>query len=84
MTKSEWLVWKRISGWKESEIRRTGWPDFMVVSGDGPFCLEVKTAKEPVTKEQKRMHEILATKGIPTYIVRDGWCEQLQMRLSNP
>ena len=69
MTKSEWLVWEHVSSWQDSEILKTGWPDFLVVCGGSIYCLEVKTGKEPVTDRQKKMHEILRKAGIETFIV---------------
>ena len=82
MTKSEWIVWKNIDRVKSCEIQKNGWPDFLVAHEDKLYCLEVKTGTEPITADQKRMHALLARKGIETYIIRDGWCEKLGKRFS--
>ena len=83
MTKSEWRVWEHVSSWKDTEILKCGWPDFLVRCGGGSlYCLEVKTGNEPVTDRQKKMHEMLRKAGIETFIIRDGWCEELQKRFA--
>jgi hypothetical protein len=82
MPEAERLVWEHVSSWEDSEILKCGWPDFLVAHAGSIYCLEVKTGNDPIRDKQKRVHEILRKAGIETFIVRDGWCEELQKRFA--
>jgi hypothetical protein len=82
MTEAERIVCEYVHSWEGFVKLKSGWPDFLVAHADSIYCLEVKTGNDPIRNNQKRMHEILRKVGIETFIVRDGWCEQLQKRFA--
>ena len=59
-----------------------GWPDRIVITPDGIFCVEIKAAsgyggpsrsqKEPLRPHQKRVADILSSAGIKVFIAEDG------------
>jgi len=63
-------------------IMSRGWPDFLCVKkevpasygvneiiGKGVMCVEVKSGKDSLSKEQKLVHTILKAAGLPVYTI---------------
>jgi hypothetical protein len=80
MTQSEWEVYKKLSA-KGNTVIRKGWPDFLIINESQTiFCVEVKHGGDKLSEEQITLHKILNSHGIKTVVVRDGWCEDFQVR----
>lgn len=58
------------------KVLRNGWPDFMVVSnrrGVPAVCaVEVKRGADCLNADQRRMHAVLISVGIPVHVIRES------------
>ena len=53
-------------------VLRNGWPDFFCLR-DGEFlAVEVKTGSHKLSKDQRKMHEMLQMAGIKTVVIRNS------------
>jgi len=81
MTVSELLVYKNLAHPQtKNKVLRNGWPDFLVVGNGTIFAVEVKNDYDPVTEAQKQIHQILESVGIPVWIVREGFCKEMNWK----
>ena len=78
MTLSELSVFNFLSS--GAKVLRCGWPDFLVLNNGVAYCVEVKAGNDPLTDQQLEMHAALKKIGIHVFIVRDGYCDELQMK----
>lgn len=51
-------------------VLRNGWPDFLCMSRDGGFAVELKRGQDRVSAHQKQMHEALKNLGVAIVVAR--------------
>ncbi len=89
LTPIEAAFFRKVAGGKPgTTMHRHGWPDFLLMSPAGPYCVEVKScSSEALRQSQREMFAILESMGIKVYVWSPDRPETLspwRQRVSRP